>query len=411
MAPMDAAQQAGEGGLSLPLTGDAPRGATAEPPPLARDELQALLHLRLLPRLNDVKLRALLQEYGSAPALLAAGGQVLGDAAVAARRNPALLERVRRGVTEIERLGLATFVVDRPGYPARLLDLHDPPCLLFARGRLELLDGRMMAIVGSRRHTQYGADAAERLARELGELGFVIVSGLARGVDGIAHRAALETGTVAVLGSGIDVPYPRENLRLHHRIVEEGLLLSEFPPGTPPLKHHFPQRNRIIAALAEVVILVEATADSGSLITADHALDMEPPRDVFAVPGPIGRDTSAGTNAMIQEGAALVTCAADVLDELNRLQEGRPQHTWGGARRRAEQSAQRYLPLEGAAHAPEELTAPAAALFRALTAAPRHVDELAAACSLPPATALAELLALELMGHARQLPGARFVRA
>ncbi len=384
--------------------------STTAAPPLSREELQALLHLRLLPRLNDVKLRALLEEYGSAPALLAAGGQVLGDAAVAARRSPAVLERLRRSLAEIDRLDLTTHMVDRPGYPARLLDLHDPPCLLFARGRLELLDRAMMAIVGSRRHTQYGADAAERMARELGELGFVIVSGLARGIDGIAHRAALETGTVAVLGSGIDVAYPRENERLYHRVAEEGLLLSEFPPGTPPLKHHFPQRNRIIAALARAVILIEATADSGSLITADHALDMEPQRDVFAVPGPIGRDTSAGTNAMIQEGAALVTCAADVLDELKRLHEGRPQHTWGGAQKRATQSAQRYLPSDGARIAPEELTAPAAALFRALTTVPRHVDDLAAGCGLPPATALAELLALELLGHARQLPGARFVR-
>ncbi len=408
MAPTDA-QQAGEGGLALPLTGDAPRGATALPPPLAREEVQALLHLRLLPRLNDVRLRALLREYGSARALLAAGGQVLGDAAVAARRDPRVLERVRRGTAEIERLELTTFIVDRPGYPACLLDLCDPPCLLFARGRLELLARPCMAIVGSRRHTQYGADAAERMARELGELGVVIVSGLARGIDGIAHRAALETGTIAVLGSGIDVPYPRENERLYHRIAEEGLLLSEFPPGAPPLKHHFPQRNRIIAALARVVILIEATADSGSLITADHAMDIG--RDVFCVPGPIGRETSAGTNAMIQDGAALVTCAADVLDELKRQREGRPQHTWGGAHERATASPQRYLPLEGARVAPAELPAPAAALFRALTTVPRHVDELAAACALPPATALAELLALELLGHARQLPGARFVRA
>ncbi len=393
-----------------PLGGPADDVPGTEPlaPPID-EELQALLHLRLLPRLADVKLRALLAEYGSARALLAAGGQVLGDAAVAARRDSRVLERLFRAFDDIARLDLATFVVDRPGYPARLLHLHDPPCLLFARGRLELLDQRMIAIVGSRRHTSYGADAAERMARELGELGFVIVSGLARGIDGIAHRAALSTGTVAVLGSGIDVPYPRENERLFQRIAEEGLLLSEFPPDSPPLKHHFPQRNRIIAALAQVVILVEATADSGSLITADHAMDIG--RDVHVVPGPIGRDTSAGCNAMIQEGAALVTCAADVIDELERVAANQPQHRKGGAKKRAKQSAHRYLPADGARRAPDELTGPGAALFRALTTAPRHVDELAAACVLPPATALAELLALELLGHARQLAGARFVRA
>ena len=376
-------------------------------PRLSDEELEALLHLRLLPGLRDRRLRALLQEYGSARALLAAGGQVLGDAAVAARRDPRVLERLRRGLDDLQRLDVTALVVDRPGYPARLLELHDPPCVLFARGRCALLDRPMLAIVGSRRHTQYGAGAAERMARELGELDFVIVSGLARGIDGIAHRASLETGTVAVLGCGIDVPYPRENEPLFHRICEEGLVLSEFPPDAPPLRHHFPQRNRIIAALARAVIVIEATGDSGSLITADHALDIG--RDVYVVPGPIGRDTSAGSNAMIQEGGALVTCAADVLDELNR--GGGPRHTRGGAKKRAERSMNRYLPPDGARVAPDQLAAPAAALFRALTAAPRHVDDLAAGCGLPPATALAELLSLELLGHARQLAGARFVRA
>lgn len=378
--------------------------------PVSDQELEALLHLRLLPGLRDRKLRALLREYGSARALLAAGAQVLGEAAVAARRHPRILERLRRGLAELRRLDVTTFVVDRPDYPPALLDLHDPPCVLFARGRLELLQERIIAIVGSRRHTEYGAGAAERMARELAELDFVIASGLARGIDSIAHRAALESGSIAVLGCGIDVAYPRENQRLFQRLCEIGLVLSEFPPGDPPLRYHFPQRNRIIAALAEAVVVIEATGDSGSLITADHALDIG--RDVYVVPGPIGRDTSAGSNAMIQEGGELVTCAADVVDGLNGKGRIARVHRRGAASKRAQASANRYLPLDGSDRvAPAELDDAASALFRALGAAPRHVDELAAACSLPPAIALARLLTLELLGHARQLAGTRFVRA
>jgi DNA processing protein len=378
-------------------------------PRLPREELEALVHLRLLPGPGEVALRALLGRHRSARAVLHLGSQSLGHAAIAARRDPRVLERLRRSLAEIDHAGDAVLVVDRPGYPEMLLhEVPQPPFVLFARGRLELLQRPAVAVVGSRRHTEYGADAAERMARELGEAGLVVVSGLARGIDGIAHRAALEHGTIAVLGCGLDVPYPRENERLYRRIAEEGLLLSEFAYGTPPLPHNFPRRNRVIAGLAQATVLIEATSDSGSLITADYALDMG--REVFVVPGPIGRDTSAGSNAMIQEGGALVTCARDVLEGMKR--DGGPSpHRKGAARRRARLARARAaptlaLPLSGA-----NLSSPAAALLQALGSAPRHVDELATTCSLPASTALAELLGLELDGRARQLPGARFVRA
>jgi DNA processing protein len=243
-----------------------------------------------------------------------------------------------------------------------------------------------VAVVGSRRHTGYGADAATAIAGGASRAGVVVVSGLARGIDAAAHAAALEGGTIAVLGCGVDVEYPRENARLQARIAGEGLLLSEFAPGTPALPFHFPRRNRIIAALARGVVVVEATAKSGSLITVDHALDLG--RDVFAVPGPIGSDTSAGTNALIRDGARLVESAEQLLEELGLLPE------------------QPILPPP-----PPAPLAGEAGIAGALSREPRHLDELAAVCGVTPAGALVALLELELAGKARQLAGARFVRA
>lgn len=421
----------------------------------AREELEALVHLRLLPGLGDLKLRSLLREHRSARAVLDLGTRELGRAAVSARGDPRLQERARRALAEIDRAGDRVLVVDRPGYPHALLQgLYDPPPVLFARGRLGLLERPAIAVVGSRRHTEYGAGAAERIARELAESGLVVVSGLARGIDGIAHRAALDGGTIAVLGCGVDVVYPKENARLYERIAEEGLLLSEFPHGTPPLAHQFPKRNRVIAGLARGVVVIEATEDSGSLITAGQALNMG--REVYAVPGPIGRDTSRGSNLLIQAGAKLVMCAADVLEEL-RFEPApwiapKPP-TPEALRVRRRPAPQPALPFdppaasavpvaggpavataerepappapEAAAAKPEPppvrlrhrrrlepdgLDPAAAALYRALGRAPRHVDELATACDLPASSALAALLGLELSGHARQLEGARFVR-
>ncbi len=367
---------------------------------LTRDELEALLHLRLLPALSDLRLRDLLRHHGSARAVLELSAAELGDVTAEARWQPKTLRRLDLALAELRRAGDAALAIHRAGYPRRLRELHDPPCLLFARGHLELLARPAVAIVGTRHHTAYGAEAADRIARELSEAGVVVVSGLARGIDGVAHRAALAGGTIAVLGSALDVPYPRENRPLFHQIGMRGLAFSEFAPGTPPLPYNFPQRNRIIAALSKAVVVVEARAESGSFITVEHALDLG--RDVFAVPGPIGRETSEGTNRLIRDGAMLVTCAADILEELNLEPTCAPATPQPGLE----------LLADAADPEPEEEAGPGTqALCQALTSAPRHVDELAAACALPPGRTLAELLALELAGRARQLPGARFVRA
>ncbi|MBI4543733.1 MAG: DNA-protecting protein DprA [Gemmatimonadetes bacterium] len=345
----------------------------------------------MLPGLGDARLRELLRRYGSAGAALSAPAAELGVEAAALRGSRKVSGRVARALESLERLEVAMLLESDARYPALLRHLHDPPYLLYARGRLELLERPAVAVVGARRHTAYGAEATRLLAADLARAGVVVVSGMARGIDALAHEAALAGGTIGVLGNGIDVAYPVQNTRLYERIAAQGLLLSEFEPGEPALPHHFPRRNRLIAALARGVVVVEASTKSGSLITAGHALDIG--REVFAVPGPIGRDTSAGTNALIRDGARLVTCAADILEELGLPVPAEP-------------------PPSGVAAAPPVAVSPdGLRVWRALAEEARHVDEVAAASGLSAPGTLAGLLELELAGLARQHPGMRYARA
>jgi DNA processing protein len=218
----------------------------------------------------------------------------------------------------------------------------------------------------------------------------VVASGLAHGIDRIAHESTLECGgaTFAVIGSGIDVEYPTGNARLQRRIAREGLVLSEFMPGEPALRHHFPKRNRLLAALTSATVVVEAAGRSGSLITADHALDLG--REILAVPGPIGRSTSEGTNRLIRDGARIVTAPEDVLEALDILPSARTGEVAALAAR---------------------LPEPGRSVLSALGDGPRHVDDLSRSAGLEPAVALGILLELELAGLVLQLPGKRFGRA
>lgn len=204
---------------------------------------------------------------------------------------------------------------DDETYPALLRAIPDAPHALYVRGALPQANERLVAVVGTRRPTPYGREAATLLTRALGRAGFSIVSGLASGIDTIAHQAALEEGarTYAVLGSGIDVIYPAANRRLADRIARQGAIVSELPPGTRPLKHHFPQRNRIISGLSMGTLIVEARERSGALITAEFALEQG--REVFAVPGSIFSQASVGTNRLIQQGARLARNVSDILSE------------------------------------------------------------------------------------------------
>ena len=205
----------------------------------------------------------------------------------------------------------------RPGYPPLLAELHDPPARLHLRGGpAEILSRPAVAVVGARSCSRYGAQVARELARELAAAGVVVVSGLARGIDGEAHRGALAAGglTVAVLGCGIDRDYPRAHAQLAGRIAESGLVVSEYPPGVEPAPWRFPTRNRIVADLAKATVVVEARERSGALITADFA--MEEGREVFAVPGEITSTLSAGTNALLRAGATPLCAVGDVLEAL-----------------------------------------------------------------------------------------------
>jgi DNA processing protein len=245
----------------------------------------------------------------------------------------------------------------------------------------------MVAVVGTRRSTAYGRDAARRIAGGLAAAGVTVVSGLAAGIDGIAHRAAGEERTIAVLGCGVDVVFPAEHRPLQAAIGRDGLLLTEQLPGTAPFGPNFPRRNRIIAGLVRGVVVVEAPSKSGALSTATLALDHGV--QVFAVPGPITGDRSAGANALIRDGGVLVTSAREILEALELP-----------------------LPAEDVEEEvpPIELEGQGLALWRALGAEPKHVDEISTAVGLEAHLSLASLLSLEVQGHARQLPGLRFVR-
>ena len=282
-------------------------------------------------------------------------------------------------------------------YPEWLRAIADPPAVLYCDGRIEPRDRQAVAIVGARQATPYGLRATETLARELSGAGFTIVSGLARGIDAAAHRGALEAGgrTIAVLGCGLDVNYPPEHARLREEIAASGAVLTEFTTGMKPLAHHFPRRNRIISGLSLGVVVVEAAEDSGSLITARLALEQN--REVFAVPGPVDAPLSRGPHGLIKQGAKLVETVDDIVEELLPQIE-RPE---GSVK-----SSRKVLP----APEPENLSVEEQTVFAALGRDPLHLDDLTERSGLTPAGVAGILLALELKGVARQLPGQRYYR-
>lgn len=275
---------------------------------------------------------------------------------------------------------LETVELGEAGYPELLAQLHDPPVRLYLRGeRRDLLGETAVAVVGARGCSPYGAQVARSLARELAAADVVVVSGLARGIDAEAHRGALEADgkTIAVLGSGIDIDYPRRHVELARRIAETGLIVSEYPPGREPAPWRFPARNRIIAGLCAATVVVEARERSGALITADLALELG--RDVFAVPGEITAGLSAGTNGLIRQGAAPLLHAEDVLAALG---------------------------VEGKRAGSSTRVSHAAATVAALLAdRPRGIDELVRAGDHPAAEVAAALVELELAGLACQVDG------
>jgi DNA processing protein len=299
-----------------------------------------------------------------------------------------------------------------PRYPARLKEIFDPPPLLYARGRLDLLGALGLAIVGTRRPTPYGTAATTRLAKDLADAGLTIISGMARGIDTAAHRAALEAGgdTIAVFGCGVDELYPAENRKLSEQIAAEGLILSEFPMGTPPYPQNFPIRNRIVSGLSLGVLIVEGGEYSGSAITAKLALQQN--REVFAIPGNITSKMSWGPNLLIKQGAKLVQEWNDVVTELAAEDRRRLLD-----KRRNQLNLQEIGPSESNGASPSShsfgpLDATAKAVWAELKPdAPVGLDQLIEGLAGRSASEIiAALFELELAGLVRQLPGKSFLR-
>jgi DNA processing protein len=309
----------------------------------------------------------------------------LGEGSGAPARARELRDSAVQAIEAATRLRIEPIVLGDGRYPPLLAAIPDPPVVLWTRGRIECLVRAAVAIVGSRAATPYGLEMAERLAMGTSAHGLVVVSGLARGVDSAAHRGALASAgaTVAVLGSGVDVIYTAEHRRLADEISERGAVVSEFPPGTPPLAYHFPLRNRIISGLSLAVVVVEAAERSGSLITAECALEQG--REVMAVPGSVLNKRNGGSHGLLRDGARLVESAEDVLDELGVM----PIQQFVG-----DDPGSEVHPLLGFV-TPGEAFDP---------------DSLVHASGLGAAAVLAALLGLEMSGIVRRVDGGRFVR-
>ncbi|MFH1058650.1 MAG: DNA-processing protein DprA [Pseudomonadota bacterium] len=363
-----------------------------------RPELQDWVGLRLIPGVGSLTFARLLAAFGApGPALGAPTDQLraLGLRADVAQavHNRAWSADPERQLAELAALGGRVVTWDDADYPPLLKAIYAPPPLVFVRGDLAGCRAGGVALVGSRNMSNYGGRVAADLARDLARAGVCVISGLARGVDTVAHQAALLAGghTVGVLGCGLDVNYPPENKDLAEAMAQKGAVLSEFPLGMAPLAGNFPARNRVISGLSRAVVVVEAGLKSGALITARHALDQG--REVFAVPGQVGSAQSQGCHALISQGARLLSSAHELLAP--------------GALPPPPEAAG---PDAARAQAQAELPAEAQALLAHLGPEPVHVDLLARHSGLRPQEVTALLINLELAGLVEQRPGKQYVR-
>ncbi|MBT6203784.1 MAG: DNA-processing protein DprA [Alphaproteobacteria bacterium] len=366
--------------------------------PLEPQERMARLALARSGAIGPVRFQELLRECGDARSALSQLPDLMRRARLKTS-HVATLEQIQAEMTALDRLGGRLIVWGDDVYPAPLAEIHDPPPVISAQGRIELLGMPMVAIVGSRNASAGGRRFTETMARDLGEAGYAVVSGLARGIDAAAHGGAVDAGTVAVVAGGIDVVYPPKNKDLHHKIAEQGLIISDQPLGLVPRAGHFPRRNRIVAGLVLGVIVVEATERSGALITA--RLGAENGRDVFAVPGSPQDPRAKGPNRLIRDGAALVESAQDVIAALSQPLRSIPRFS-----REAEQELAFDAPLspppEDVDNAPQDTRE---RLVSALGTEPIEVDELVRRCQVTPAEAQILLLELELAGRIERHPG------
>ncbi len=365
---------------------------------MADPEVVATLALALVPGIGSQRLRLLVGACGSAQAVLQAPHARLAALhGISRAAATAIKQRTAKDgeevLAQLAELGARALLPGEPDYPAQLADIHDPPAVLYAWGDVSLLARPAVAIVGSRDHTSYGAEAVRLLAGAVARRA-VVVSGMARGIDALAHTAALDAGggSVGVLGNGFGVIYPAANGALYERMVRHGCLVTEHPPGERPHAGSFSRRNRLISGLARAVVVIEAAAQSGAIVTADAGLEQT--RAILAVPGPITSPTSVGCNKLIQQGAKPALCAADILEELG-LPTGLSETALA-------------LATPAPRVPPPDLSGLQLTLWSRLTAEPQHVDALVAAARTGTADVLGALTELELRGLVRQTPGMVF---
>ncbi len=348
--------------------------------------------LRQIPQVGPVRIRMLLDHFGAISTAWAAAAPELREVLPAS-----LVEEMHalRDKTDIAELysrttqnGVRVTCLVDDDYPALLKEVPSPPPVLYYRGQLVETDHAAVAIVGTRKVTAYGREMAHRIASDLAKAGVTIISGLALGVDGVAHRAALDAGgrTIAVLGSGIDVIYPGAHRDLARKIEAQGAVVTDYPPGTQPDRFNFPPRNRIISGLSRGVVVIEAPERSGALITVDFAAEQG--RDAFAVPGPVHAPASAGCLRILREGATLVRSADDVLEDLHI----------------------RKLHREETSPPPVALSDDERRLLAVLSSQPLHLDDIAEALSKSVGEVSGELMMLELQGHVHSAGGGYYSR-
>ncbi|MBU0479638.1 MAG: DNA-processing protein DprA [Proteobacteria bacterium] len=363
------------------------------------ERIEAWLTLYMTPGLGSAGCRQLVKRFGEPALALQASRRELETVpglkkeCIESIGLESIRTKARKEYEQARKSGVAILCWDDPGYPAMLREIPGPPALIYVRGSAASLSGPAISIVGSRAASSYGTRAAEDLAGQLARLGYTIVSGLALGIDTAAHRGALQAGgkTIAVLGCGVDIVYPRQNLKLYGDIQGNGAVISEYPFGTKPESFRFPGRNRIISGLSRGVVIVEAARRSGSLITANYALEQG--REVFAVPGRVDSPKSEGTHRLLQDGAKLVLNADDIVNELG------PDCPSSGDAVASVKARKKDLP---------ELDEQEKVLLGLLEVYPKPIDDIITESGMPVEKVNELMLLLELKGACEVLPGRQY---
>lgn len=360
------------------------------------NDLYYLLKVLSVPGVGNQRVRKLVQKFGTAKSVLDSDipelcrVDFIDEKTARNIKTEANAQFAEKQLADAEKSGIRLISIWDSGYPEILKKIHDPPVLLFIKGNGHFMEDRSIAMVGMRSPSSYGRRMAGMIAGELANRGIHVVSGMARGIDTCAHRGALNAGgsTTAILGCGVNVIYPPENIKLYQEIQQQGMIVSEFPIDEQPLAGHFPRRNRIISGLSLGTVVIEAGEKSGALITAYMALEQG--REVFALPGQVGQKNSQGPHRLIKEGAKLIEGIEDIIEELSIFTIEKDQT-------RQEQIL-------------DSLSAGEKHIWQMLSAEPKHIDLITEECNLSTSEALAHLLSMELKNCVSQMSGMMFVR-